>query len=212
MIGKQMKGILLFVWEFVINTQAHLNQAILHSMVGEFQQAKDALEVRWFFLYVAIYVFVMWDSYRLATETNQFAALADRTGAFIPAFRLNIVEINYLSRLSPWIGVAWSLLTPGIGHLISRNIVPGLYLMVWHIVVLYQSNFMTAVLHSCIGNFAEATRALDPQWLFYLPSIYTFAAVDAYRRIVSNNRLFGEEQARHLKERYRPEAFKMPNS
>jgi TM2 domain-containing membrane protein YozV len=210
MLGKMMKGTLLFIWEFTINTQSHLNQAIYFSMIGEFEAAKAIIDIRWFFLYVAIYIFVMWDSYRLATELNQFAVLADKTRAPLPAFRLNSVEINYLHRTSPWIGVAWSLFTPGLGHLVSRNIVPGLYLMLWHIVVVYRSDFMPAVFYTMAGEFALATRILDPQWLLYLPSIYLFAICDSYHRILINTRMFELEQSRYLRERYGSPDFQMP--
>ncbi|TLS51366.1 hypothetical protein FE782_14715 [Paenibacillus antri] len=210
LLGKGVKGVLLFLWEFTFNTQSHLNQAIYLSMIGEFDAAKASLDTRWFFLYIVIYIFVMWDSYRLATELNQFSVLADRDRVPLPAFRMNSFEINYLMKTNPWIGIVWSLFMPGLGHLISRNLAPGLFLMLSHMFAVYKSNFMPAALYTMTGEFALATSSLDPQWLLYLPSVYLFAASDSYYRILANNRMFEIEQARHLWNRYNSPDFKMP--
>ncbi|MBO7744159.1 hypothetical protein I8J29_08140 [Paenibacillus sp. MWE-103] len=125
MVGKIVKGFALFLWEFVVNTQSNLNEAIGYSMLGRFPEAKACLDLRWFFMYVPIFIFACWDSYRLTTEVNQFAVLAYREQSPISAMKVNSIEINYLAKTNPWVGVGWSLLAPGVGHLIARNTYQG---------------------------------------------------------------------------------------
>lgn len=40
LLSKYLRGYLLFVWELFVNTNAHINLAILYSFTGRFQMAK----------------------------------------------------------------------------------------------------------------------------------------------------------------------------
>ncbi|MBB3109600.1 hypothetical protein FHS18_001663 [Paenibacillus phyllosphaerae] len=194
MIGKSIKGFLLFIFEFTVNLQSGINEAIEYSMVGQFQMVKDILDLQWLFV-------------RLATEINQFAALASKNKAPIEAFRLDMAEINYLNYLNPWVAVVWSLFTPGLGHLISRNIIQGVYLLAWFIVVIYQSKALPSVYFTATGHFEEATNVIHWNWVLYLPSLYLFAVDDCWSRVIESNRLFQMEQTRFLKDKYQNTSF-----
>jgi len=202
MIGKIAKGFLLFIWEMVINNQAHINLSIVYSMTGKFQQAKDCLDLQWFFVYIGVYIFNVWDSYRLSTDVNQFSMLAVRERTPIRSFNLSLIEINYLQKINVWISVFWSLVTPGLGHLMIRNFIHGFYLMAWHIVCIYQSKLAEAVYFTVTGEFQQAIHVMNYQWTLFLPSIYCFAVCDCYYRTIEINQLFKIEQARYLKEKY----------
>ncbi|QHW29735.1 hypothetical protein GZH47_02025 [Paenibacillus rhizovicinus] len=210
MVGKIIKGFSLFLWEFVINTQSHLNESICYSMLGRFQEAKDCLDLRWFFMYVTVFIFACWDSYRLTLEVNQLAVLSYREHAPLSAVKLSSIEINYLIKTNPWLGVVWSLFAPGLGHLIARNLFQGLYFLICFIVVVYESRLLESIYFTSIGHFGEATRVLDMEWALFFPSIYGFAVCDVYFRIIEANQLFKLEQTRFLEGHYMDKAFKMP--
>ncbi|MDR6121134.1 hypothetical protein QFZ87_000731 [Bacillus sp. SLBN-46] len=202
MIGKKFKGFLLFVFEFLVNTQAHLNLSIFYSCTGQFELAKACLDSRWFFIYIGVYIFNAWDAYRLTTDINQFSMLAVREKTPFQAFNISILEINYLQRLNAWIPVFWSMVTPGLGHLIIRNVVSGVYLMVWFIISIYQSRILEGVYFCVLGEFEQASAVMNIQWTMYLPSVYCFAVCDSYYHAVEINELFKMEQAQYLKKNY----------
>ncbi|MDQ1143730.1 hypothetical protein QE429_000557 [Bacillus sp. SORGH_AS 510] len=202
MIGKKFKGFLLFVFEFLVNTQAHLNLSIYYSCTGKFELAKACLDTRWFFIYIGVYIFNAWDAYRLTTDINQFSMLAAREEPRIQAFNISMLEINYLQRINVWLPVFWSIVTPGLGHLIVRNVISGVYLIVWYIITIYQSKILEGIYHCVYGDFAQASAVMNIQWTIYLPSVFCFAACDSYYHAVEINELFKREQAQYLKKKY----------
>ena len=73
MLCKYMSGGLLMVWEYFINAQANINQGIFYSLIGEFEMAKTVVDIRWFLLYMCVYIFTMWDSYSLTINLNKYS-------------------------------------------------------------------------------------------------------------------------------------------
>ena len=43
LLSKYLRGFLLFLWEVFINYSAHINLAILYSLTGKFEMAKDII-------------------------------------------------------------------------------------------------------------------------------------------------------------------------
>lgn len=203
MLGKMVKGFLMFIFEFLVNGKAHINTAIVYSLTGQFQMAKESLDIRWFFIYIGVYIFNAWDAYRLSTDINQFSMLAAQAKSPIPAFNLSLMEINYLQRLSVGIPVFWSMVTPGLGHIIIRNMIPGFYLISWYITVVYKSRLLEGVYYSFLGNFDQDRFVMDFEWTLFLPSVFLFATCDSYYRSIEINQLFKEEQARFLEGKYK---------
>lgn len=77
-MGNYVSGFLLFFWEMTVNTQGNVNLAILYTFTGRFEMAKDVVNNRWLLLYVLVFIYAVWDSYRLALQFNQLGILADR--------------------------------------------------------------------------------------------------------------------------------------
>ncbi|GMA61225.1 hypothetical protein NZD89_16230 [Alicyclobacillus fastidiosus] len=200
----------MVIWELVVNGNAKINLAIMYSLLGKFELAKQVIQLRWFLLYVALYVFAIWDSYRGTVALNQQYILADREDASIRPFVIKTSDQNFLDTRNPWLASTLSLLAPGLGHLYVNKIIPGIFFVTWTIVVMYFSHALPAVQETMIGNFDYAKRMVDMQWLMYLPSIYGFVIHDAYVAAVEINKLVDKEQSKFLRDNYQRFDFKMP--
>lgn len=209
-IGSYIKGFMLMAWELTVNVNSRLNAAIMYSFTGQFDRAREVLDIRWLILYLGVYVYAMWDSYRSTIDLNKFAILAEREKSPIIAFSINAVEINYLDKRSPWIAIAWSVLMPGMGHLYAHRLPTGFIVLIWWIGITYFSQLLPALHYSLVGNFQQAVAVLDSQWLLFMPSLYVFAIYDSYTASVEYNWLFAMEQARFLEANYQDSEFPMP--
>ena len=208
--GSYIKGFLLVIWEIVINLQANINIAILYSFTGRFELAKQVLDKRWMLLYVPVYIYAIWDSYRSTVELNKYSIIADWEKSPIKPFKISTVEINYLDKRSPWLSATLSAFMPGSGHLYGHRLLTGFFILVWFIIITYCSHFLEAIHFSLTGAFGQATAIADPHWLLFLPSLYGFTIYDSYASTVEDNKLFEIEQSRFLKEIYQDGRFRMP--
>lgn len=209
-MGNYISGFLLFFWEMLVNSKAKVNMAILYSFTGRYDMAKEIVDNRWLLLYVLVFIFAIWDSYRLAIQFNQLAVLADRDNQTIQPVVFSFMEINALDHRSPWVAVAWTLVAPGLGHIYTHRIPTGFFLIIWWMVIAYYSFLFQSVQYSALGLFEQAKEIVAPQWLIYLPSIYGFAVYDAYANTIEYNRLFEKEQGAYLKQKYQNPDFIMP--
>lgn len=210
LLSKYIRGFILFGWEILINLESHLNQSIYYSFIGNFDMAKQVLNNRWFLLYIPTFLFAVWDSYRTTVDLNNQFILAAREDAAVKVFVAHPLEINYLDKSSPWVAVAWSIISPGTGQLILHRIVVAFFLLIWWIVVAYFSRLLPAIQYTMLGQFSDARAVLDPQWALNIPSLYFFALYDAYVNTVCSNKLFDWEQAKFLKRDYQSRLFPMP--
>ncbi|MEM1506417.1 hypothetical protein RG959_23950, partial [Domibacillus sp. 8LH] len=78
LLSKYLRGMALFLWEMIINLNAHINEAIVFTFIGEFEVAKEVLDTQWLMLYLPTYFFATWDSYRTAIDINKLTLLAQR--------------------------------------------------------------------------------------------------------------------------------------
>lgn len=209
-VGSYIKGYLLVLWEIVVNTQSHLNLVILYSFTGRFAEAQAAINSRWLLLYVPIYLFTIWDSYRLTVELNRLAVMADRTEQQVTPVVIGSFDINYLDKRSPLVAMVWSMLIPGTGNLYGQRLPTGFFLLLVWIFIVYQSHLMEALTYTFLGDFAQATAVANPEWLLFLPSIHYFGMYSAYVHIVEYNQLFDYEQAKRLRHKFSYYANKMP--
>ncbi len=209
-MGNYVSGFLLFFWEMMANTKAKVNLAILYSFTGRFDMAKEIVDNRWLLLYAPVFIFAIWDSYRLALQLNQFSILADRGGRTVKPVSASFMEINILDKRSPWVSVAWTILLPGLGHIYTHRIPTGFFLLIWWMTIAYYSFLLPSTQFTAMGDFEQAKLILDPEWIMFLPSIYGFAAYDAYVNTVEYNRLFEKEQTAFLKGKYQSPDFEMP--
>jgi TM2 domain-containing membrane protein YozV len=199
----------LFLWEMVINLNANINEAIVLSFIGDFEQAKQVLDTRWLMLYIPTYFFATWDSYRTAVDMNKITLLAQRENHRFNSFILGPLEINYLDRRKPLTALLWSFIMPGLGQLYIHRIIIAGFILIWMIVIVYFSHFAEAMNYMFMGEIQKATNVLDKKWLLFLPSIYGFAMYDAYVNTVENNKLYIREQRDYLRDNYQHPNFRV---
>ncbi|MBC9786274.1 hypothetical protein H1S01_17590 [Heliobacterium chlorum] len=209
-LGSYVVGFLLFIWEMVVNSNAKINLAIFYSFTGQYELAKEAVNNKWLLLYAPVFVYGVWSCYCLTLELNRLNALAERNGEIIRPVSYSFYEINILDKRVPWVSVAWTLLTPGLGHLYTHRIPTGFFLLVWWIAIVYLSNLLPCVQLTAFGNFEAAKAVVDIEYLVYMPSILGFALYDVYVNTVEYNRLYEKEQAKFLEREYQHPNFDMP--
>ena len=209
LLSKYIRGFVLFLWEMVINLNAHINLAIVYSFMGEFEKAKTVLDTRWLMLYLPVYFFAIWDSYRTTVDMNKITLLTQRENHRFNSFEIGALEINYLDKRSPSTAFFWSFLMPGIGQLYNHRVITAFFILIWMIVITYFSHFVEGLHLIFLGEIKQATMVFDKQWLLFLPSIYGFAMYDSYVNTVENNKLYVIEQQSFFKQRYQHKDFKV---
>ncbi|ARK32636.1 hypothetical protein [Halalkalibacter krulwichiae] len=211
LLSKYLRGYTLFLWEILINVMTKLNLAMVYSFTGNFEMAKEVVEPRWFLLYIPVYLFAIWDSYRTAVDLNKVFLLAERENADFNSYSIGAFEINYLDKRRPSMAVLWSLFMPGMGQLYIHRVATGTFSLIWMIVFVYFSNVLIAIHLLFLGDIPQATQVLNPQWLLFIPSLYGFAIYDSYVNTVENNKLFESEQRKFLSENYQQYRVKIPS-
>ncbi|MDP4085746.1 MAG: hypothetical protein Q8934_14165 [Bacillota bacterium] len=83
LMGSYIKGILFVILEFIINVNSHFNQAIMYSFLGEMEKAHLVTNYQWLMFYPCVYMFAMWDSFRMAMPAHEkFSFLPFVFGAY----------------------------------------------------------------------------------------------------------------------------------
>lgn len=206
-LSKYLRGFALFIWEVVVNIEANINLSMIYSFQGNIDLAKEVLNPRWLLMYIPVYLFAIWDSYRTTVDMNRVYLLAEQENHRFNSFSLGALEINYLDKRNPFLSIIWSLLIPGLGHLYIHRILTAFFIILGLVVFYYFSHFQEAVLLLLLGKVQEATSVLKPEWLLFLPSHYGFALYDSYVNTVENNKLFDKELKDYLKEKYQNNNF-----
>lgn len=201
-LGIHVKGFILVLWELLVNMQSRINESMVYAFTGQFDLSKAVLNKRWLLMYIAVYVYAIWDSYRTTVELNKEYVLAAREGAPINPFQMNTIALNFLDKRSPWLSTVWSLLMPGLGQLYVHRIPIGFFVLGAWMVITYYSHFMEMLLFTINGSAGSFTGMLDPQWSLFLPSIYCFSAYDAYMHAVENNQIYNRCQQQWLEQNY----------
>lgn len=212
LLSKYMRGYALFLWEILVNNMANLNQAMVYSFTGNVSMAKEVLEPRWVLLYIPVYIFAIWDSYRTSVDMNKVFLLAERENANFNTYTIGAFEINYLDKRRPLMAVIWSLLTPGLGQLYIHRVLTAVFTMAFMIVFVYFSKILVAVHYLFLGEITLATQVIDPQWFMFIPSHMGFSVYDSFVNTVENNKLFESEQRKYLKEQFQKSRVKLPVS
>lgn len=210
MVGSYVKGYVLVLLEIVINMQAKLNMAIIYSFTGQFELAKAVLDTRWLLGYVLVYVYGIWDSYNLTVNTNKLAVLAAREKAPIDVFKMIPFSINYLDKRVPWVSLFWSFVLPGLGHMYVLRMATGYFLIGFWFICAYYSRIFQVLQLTLMGDFSQAIAVADPQWMLFMPSIYGYAAYEAYSSTVELNKIFDIELREYVEKRYQKFALELP--
>jgi len=209
LLSKYLRGFVLFIWEVVVNLMANVNLAMIYSFQGNIEMAKDILDTRWLLIYIPVYIFGIWDSYRTTTDMNRVYVLAEHEKHRINTFSIGALEINYLDKRNPLMSVLWSCFVPGLGQLHIHRIVTAFFVIIWTVVFSYFSHGLEALSLLFLGKVHEATLVLKPEWLLFFPSLYGFAVYDSYVNTVENNKLYEMEQRQYLKNNYQSPDFRI---
>lgn len=194
LLSKYLRGFVLFIWEVIVNCHAKINLAMVDTFSGHIQLAKQELQPRWMLMYIPVYLFAIWDSYRTTIDLNNLYLLAEREDAPYNTFSMGALEINYLDKRNPVIAVFWSLFMPGLGQLYLHRILTAFFALAWTIIFLYASHTLESIQFLFWGEISQATHILDKQWLLFIPSMWGFAIYDSYVNSVENNKLYESEQ------------------
>jgi TM2 domain-containing membrane protein YozV len=209
LLSKYLRGFVLVVWEVIVNIQSNLNLAMIYSFQGEIQMAKDILDTRWLLIYIPVYIFAIWDSYRTTVDLNKIFILAEREEHKFNSFSIGAREINYLDKRNPVMAVLWSLFIPGLGQLYIHRIVTAFFVIIWAVVFFYYSHGLEAVSLLFLGEIEKATNAINAEWILFFPSLYGFSVFDSYINTVENNKLYDKEQRKYFKENYQSASFRV---
>lgn len=209
LLSKYLRGFVLFAWEVVINLQSHVNMAMIYSFQGEIDKAKDVLDTRWLLIYIPVYIFGIWDSYRTTVDLNKVYVMADREEHKFNSFSIGAMEINYLDKRNPVMAVVWSFFVPGLGQLYIHRIVASFFVIIWTVVFFYYSHGLEAISLLFLGEIEKAIAVVNPEWLLFFPSLYGFGIYDAYINTVENNKLYDKEQRAYFKDNYQSPSFRV---
>ncbi len=66
LVGLWLKGALFVILEIIINVQSNFNLGIMYSFLGETHRAASVIDYQWLMFYPCLYMFAMWDAYKLA--------------------------------------------------------------------------------------------------------------------------------------------------
>lgn len=212
LVGQYITGFILIAWEMFVNTKACLNKAIILTFLGEFDKAKETVNPNWLMLYVTVYVFSIWDSYRVTVELNKYVVLAEAEDAPVAPSVISSLGVNFCDKRHPWLAIFWSIFAPGMGNLYAGNIVVAVVALSWWLALAHLSHLVIAVQYTCTGEFAKIREAVDPHWLLFMPSAFVFIVYSTYVSVVEYNSLFDAEQARFLRRKYQHPKFSIPLS
>jgi len=171
--------------------------------------AKDVLNTRWLLIYIPVYIFAIWDSYRTTVDLNKIYVLAERENHRFNSFSIGAMEINYLDKRNPILSVFWSVLMPGLGQLYIHRIIGAFFVIIWAVVFFYYSHLLEGISLLFSGKIQQATSALDAEWLLFFPSLYGFAIFDSYMNTVENNKLVEREQKNFFEKMYQHPGFRI---
>lgn len=207
LLSKYLRGYLLFIWEVVVNIQAHVNQSMIYSFQGKIDLAKEALDTRWLLIYIPVYLFGIWDSYRTTVDMNRVYLLAKRENHVFNSYSIGALEVNYLDKRIPAMSAIWSMMMPGLGQLHIHRIATAAFVVIWSVVFFYFSHALEGISLLFLGEVRKATAEIDPEWFLFFPSLLGFSIYDAYVNTVENNKLFESELKNYLQKNYQHPSF-----
>ena len=201
-INQYIRGVLLTLAEVLLNTLAHINQALMYSYTGRFQMAKDILEMRWAVAYMLIYMLSIWDSYVNAKTMNKTYRMAILENARISPGAMYAREIQVLDRRSRLSAALMSLFFPGMGQFYNQRIGLALYAVFWWGVYSSLSFFPISLHRLLLGDLPGSIEVLRCHWLLFMPSVAGGATYHAFETAGERNHLLRIEQRQYLQERY----------
>ncbi|NRD80234.1 hypothetical protein HPT25_23160 [Bacillus sp. BRMEA1] len=202
-MGLFLKGAMFLTGEIILNFLAKINLALYYTLNFQWEKAQSVINYEFAFLYAGIWIFSIWDSYRLAVEINKISWLESKQKVrHFEHDSLIAQDLNFLEKRNPWVGLFWSCIFTGFGHIYVHKILLGFILIGWMYAITFNAHFPLLVIYTFTGQFDKIHSILNYSWLPFIPSIYFFGIYDAYSSVIYNNHLFKEEQAYYFKENY----------
>ncbi|MFC5650418.1 hypothetical protein ACFPYJ_15065 [Paenibacillus solisilvae] len=180
LMNNYLIGYFLVLFEFIVNNLANVNLSIYLSMIGDFSQAKEVINLHFIFIYIGLYVFSIYDSYRRAVELNNSYKLSYRKTTQINTNNFSPYSINTLNKSNPLVALYWSFIIPGLGALYNNRLASFFYSIFWWGTTVYFSKFYIGLYYTCIGQFDRTRSTIDPQWYLFIPSIFGGVLYSAY--------------------------------
>ncbi|GGE52378.1 hypothetical protein GCM10011391_34060 [Pullulanibacillus camelliae] len=209
LLHKYIRGFALIIWEIFINQSSHLNLAMVYSFTGHIEAAKHVLDVNYVYMYIPLYLFAIWDSYRTTVELNNLYQLIETEKPSVNAFTIKPLENNYLDKRNPFMAILWSATVPSVGQLYLNQIISAFFTLVVTVIFVHYSHFIEGIHYILQGNIPKSTAVMDKQWLLYMPSLYLFNIFETYMNVIENNKLFKTEQRLFLKRAYQTKNLKI---
>lgn len=209
LLDRYFRGFILLIGEIFLNYLANLNYAIFYTITGQYALAKEVININALLLYLGIYCFSIFDSYRDTVVINNAYRLADRENAKITCFAANKTGFTILQNVSPYIALIWSAILPGAGCFVLQRMNRAMYLLALWSVNAYFAGFYSAVFFTVSGHYELAKESLNIQWLLNLPSIWLFSMFESYNCALENNKVHKRELSNFLTEEYRRTCFNL---
>ncbi|MRG87784.1 hypothetical protein [Salinibacillus xinjiangensis] len=209
LLSKYIRGFVLVIWEFFINHNTNLNLAMVYTFMGDIDTAQAVLNVRYMHMYIPVYLFAIWDSYRSTVDLNKLYLLNEKGAPTVKSFTIRPFEINYLDKRNPAIAVFWAMTIPSVGQLYIHRVIAAFFTLIVTVILVHFSHILEAGHYLILGNIEKSTEVLSKQWILYMPSFYFFTIFDSYMNVVENNNLYDAEQKHFLKTHYQSKMFQI---
>ncbi len=194
MLNQYVRATVLTLSEVLINTLAHMNEAIIYTFCGRFERAKAVLKPEWALGYLLIYLFTIWDSYRSTLTHNKLCELAEWENKPLHPFLIHPLGMQYLEQRNPLIGAIYSFFFPGLGQLYNHRFVLAFYAMFWWWFYGILSHGFESFFLLLTGHLQKSIAILQPHWLLFMPSVIGGSIYHAFVTAIQHNRLFRLEQ------------------
>lgn len=201
LLNHNVRGAFFTLSEVFVNSLARVNESMVLTFCGRFEEAKNVLSPNWAVGYAVIYLYVILDSYRLAIGQNRVQERGFRGVNPLAALYVKPHEYQYMSEKRPWIAVVYSCLVPGLGQIYVQRYWLGMFGVIWWWVYGTLSGFNVACVRLLLGK-TEGAAMLHPHWLLFIPSLIGGAVYHSYTSCLRQNRLFRAEQRRYLEAEY----------
>lgn len=202
LLNQYLRATILTLAEVIINTLAHINQAIMYTFCGKFEMAKHVIQPCWVLGYFIIYLYAIYDSYRSTLTQNKMCYLAELENERLQCMTIYPFEIQYLEQKNPTIAALYSFFFPGLGQLYNHRVGLAFYAMFWWWFYAALSRAHESIVNFVIGNIYKSIDMLHPHWLLFMPSVLGGSVYHAYITAMDHNRIFRIEQRQYLAERY----------
>jgi TM2 domain-containing membrane protein YozV len=209
LLGQYIKGLVLFLWEMVVNQESHLNFGLAATLQGQFPNTNEILNPIWILLYIPIYLFTIWDSYRLTIDINHSVEAPLMNFTPIKTVSLLATGSNIFTQRKPIMALFWSFFSPGAGQFYLQRLIESIFFMIWFIVISYYSHFFEGILYLLKGELAHSNNVINIQWFMYMPSIFFFSAYNAYSDAIETNIMYRLNQTQLLKQKYQNPTFRV---